>query len=82
MDKNRKLNIEILGVDYRELDTPEGRDFQPGHGIECAWMLLVEALRLDDSELRDTALTMLKWHIVKGCPGTIPYSFRSQRLSA
>ena len=66
MDKNRKLNIEILGADNRELDTPEGRDFQPGHGIECAWMLLVEALRLENSELMDTALTMLKWHIVKG----------------
>ncbi|MBT4484605.1 MAG: hypothetical protein HOC71_13120 [Candidatus Latescibacteria bacterium] len=66
MDSTRKLNIEMLDQDYREVDFPGGRDYVPGHGIECAWILMLEARRKDDDRLMDTAMKILRWHIEKG----------------
>jgi N-acylglucosamine 2-epimerase len=66
MDPVRGLNIEKLNADYQVPDSPEDRDYQPGHGIECSWMLMLEGLRREDKTLLEKAFTMLKWHIDKG----------------
>jgi len=66
MDENRKLNIEMLDPDYKEVDFPQGRDYVPGHGIECAWILMLEAQRKNDGDLMETAHTILRWHLEKG----------------
>jgi N-acylglucosamine 2-epimerase len=66
MDETRKLNIEVLNWDFTIPDDPQGRDYVPGHGIECAWILMVEAQRKKDKKLMDSALKILRWHIEKG----------------
>jgi len=66
MDRERELNIETLGPDWKEVDFPQGRDYVPGHGVECAWILMLEAKRRNDDSLMADALKILKWHIEKG----------------
>ena len=66
MDRIRKLNIEMLDPDYAIVDFPQGRDYVPGHGIECAWILMLEARRTGDDSLMEDALTIIRWHLVKG----------------
>jgi N-acylglucosamine 2-epimerase len=62
MDYKRKLNIEFFEHDYSLSHEPKWRDFVPGHGIECAWILMIEAIRKNDGELMKNSLTILKWH--------------------
>ena len=66
MDRQRQLNIEMLGPDWKEVDFPQGRDYVPGHGVECAWILMLESKRKNDGALMDKALTILRWHLEKG----------------
>lgn len=66
MDTRRGLNIETLGPDWKEVENPQGRDYVPGHGVECAWILMLEAKRRGDDALMATALTILRQHIEKG----------------
>jgi N-acylglucosamine 2-epimerase len=66
MDTTRKLNIEMLDHDFNEAEFPEGRDYVPGHGIECAWILMLEARRKQDDELLKIATEILRWHLEKG----------------
>ena len=63
MDEARKINIEMLTPDLKVTDFAEGRDYVPGHGVECAWLLMHEALRREDDNLIDTALKILRWHL-------------------
>ncbi len=65
-DKQRKLNIEMLDPDWKEVDFAQGRDFVPGHGVECAWILMLEAKRRRDDGLMADALEILRWHIEGG----------------
>jgi len=65
MDEKREINIETLGPDWREVDFLQGRDYVPGHGIECAWVLMLEAQRKGDDKLMETALKILRWHLEK-----------------
>jgi N-acylglucosamine 2-epimerase len=41
------------------LDLPEGRMVNPGHAIECAWMLLEIALKRSDKSLQQTAYDII-----------------------
>jgi len=66
MDEKRRLNIEMLDPEWKETDFPEGRDYVPGHGIECAWILMLEAKRRESDDLLEKALRILRWHIEKG----------------
>jgi len=66
MDEKRRLNIEMLDPEWNETDFPEGRDYVPGHGIECAWILMLEAKRRGNDDLMEKALEILRWHIEKG----------------
>ena len=56
MDSVRKLNIEFFEHDYSISQEPKWRDFVPGHGIECAWILMIEALRKNDNALLKNSL--------------------------
>ncbi len=66
MDRERRLNIETLGPDWKEVEYPQGRDYVPGHGVECAWILMLEAKRRGDDSLMNDAMTILRWHLEKG----------------
>lgn len=66
MDYGRGINVEMLDPDWQVTDFPQGRDYVPGHGVECAWILMHEAMRKKDEALWDNAFTVLRWHIEKG----------------
>ena len=66
MDPVRRLNVEMLDPDDAPADFPQGRDYVPGHGVECAWILMLEARRKNDEELLRKALTILRWHLEVG----------------
>ena len=66
MDPVRKINIEMLDPNDEPADFPQGRDYVPGHGVECAWILMFEARRVRDEALMRKALTILRWHLEKG----------------
>ena len=66
MDPTRKLNVEMLDPDDGPADFAQGRDYVPGHGVECAWILMLEARRKNDDELLRKALTILRWHLEVG----------------
>ncbi len=66
LDRDRKIIIEILDKDFKVVDFPEGRDYLPGDGIEAGWIFMAEALRRKDEELKETALTILDWHLDAG----------------
>jgi N-acylglucosamine 2-epimerase len=48
------------------LDLPEGRMVNPGHAIECAWMLLEIAEHRDDEALRQTAYDIILASLERG----------------
>jgi hypothetical protein len=48
------------------LDLPEGRMVNPGHAIECAWMLLEIAARRNDDALRQTAYDIILASLERG----------------
>ena len=63
MDKKRKLIYEMLDSQFNPIDSPEGKDYMPGHNIECAWIFMIEAQRKSDNELMKTAMNILRWTI-------------------
>jgi len=65
-DTTRHLNIEMLGPDWKEVVFAQGRDYVPGHGVECAWILMLEAKRRGDDKLMTDALEILRWHLETG----------------
>lgn len=65
-DLRRGINIEMLDPEWKECDFPQGRDYVPGHGVECAWILMLEAKRKNDGALMEQALAILRNHIERG----------------
>ncbi|NJN17929.1 MAG: N-acylglucosamine 2-epimerase [Oscillochloris sp.] len=56
-DAARRIFVENIGLDGRDLSAlPEGRMFNPGHSIECAWIMLQMLDRVPDRELSHMAL--------------------------
>ncbi len=48
------------------LDLPEGRMVNPGHAIECAWMLLEIAISRNDRALQETAYDIILSSLRRG----------------
>lgn len=62
MHPEHKALLEMVGSKGEFIDTMAGRLINPGHCIETAWFLLEEAkYRNNDTELINTALTILDW---------------------
>ena len=62
----RKVVLEFLTRDYKELPAPAGTFVMPGHAIECMWFVMQIAARRGNRELiRRTAEVML-WHLELG----------------
>jgi N-acylglucosamine 2-epimerase len=59
--------LENTAMDGRPmLDLPEGRMVNPGHAIECAWMLLEIAESRNDDALRQTAYDIILASLKRG----------------
>lgn len=57
---------EFVAPDGSSLDTPEGRLLNPGHAIEAGWFLQHWAQRLQQQELSELALNMVRWSFARG----------------
>ncbi len=65
-DRQRKVNLELLGPGGELPEEAGARDFYPSHGIECARALLAESSRRNDKPLLADALEILRWHLEGG----------------
>jgi N-acylglucosamine 2-epimerase len=62
----RKLLLEFLTRDYRELPGPEGTFVNPGHAIESMWFVMHWARRRGDSQTIRPAAEVIRWHLEAG----------------
>ena len=62
----RKILLEFLSADYRELPPNEGTYVMPGHAIESMWFNLHCARRRNDSEAIRRAAEVIRWHVEAG----------------
>lgn len=58
--------LEVVSDDGSVVDHLEGRQLNPGHALEGAWFLMVEAGRQGDATLLQTGLDMLEWSWSRG----------------
>lgn len=58
--------LEVVSPDGEVVDHLEGRQLNPGHALEGAWFLMVEADRQGDASLLKTGLEMLEWSWRRG----------------
>lgn len=57
---------EFVAPDGSAIDTPEGRLLNPGHAIEAGWFLQHWAQRLQQPELSQLAVNMVRWSFERG----------------
>lgn len=73
--------LETVGPSGEIIDHFDGRLLNPGHAIECAWFILQEGQRRNESRYVQLGLTMLDWMWQRGwdaeCGGL--YYFRDLR---
>ncbi|MDQ2898823.1 MAG: AGE family epimerase/isomerase [Acidobacteriota bacterium] len=63
----RKLLLEFLDADYRELSPTEGTFVMPGRAIEFMWFSLHCARRRNDAAAIRRAAETIRWHLEAGC---------------
>jgi len=59
VDKEKNIMYNNAGIDGSHPDSFEGRCINPGHGIECVWMIATAALKLDLKE-KDEIIRRMK----------------------
>jgi N-acylglucosamine 2-epimerase len=59
----RKVLLEFLTRDYRELPPPAGTFVMPGHAIESMWFVLHVARHGGDRDLIQRAAEVIRWHL-------------------
>ncbi len=62
----KKVLLEFLTTDYRDLPPPAGTFVMPGHAIESMWFVLHVARRRDDQALIRRAAEVIRWHLELG----------------
>ncbi|MHB8655652.1 MAG: AGE family epimerase/isomerase [Terriglobia bacterium] len=63
---HRKLLLEFLTDDYKELPPPAGTFVMPGHAIESMWFMLHRARQRGDQALMCQAAEVIRWHLEAG----------------
>lgn len=63
---DRQAVMETVGPNGEIIDHFDGRQLNPGHAIECAWFILEEGKRRDESRYVRLGLTMLDWMWQRG----------------
>ncbi|HWF67907.1 MAG TPA: AGE family epimerase/isomerase [Acidobacteriaceae bacterium] len=63
---DRKVLLEFLTTDYREVPPPAGTFVMPGHAIESMWFVLHVARRRGDRDLIRRASEVIRWHLELG----------------
>lgn len=62
----RRLLLEHLDPNGKEVDSPPGRVVVPGHGIESMWFVLHQARRRKDPDLVRRAVEVIHWMLDLG----------------
>jgi N-acylglucosamine 2-epimerase len=63
---DKKVLLEFLTADYKELPSPAGTFVMPGHAIESMWFVLHVARRREDQSLIQRAADVIRWHLELG----------------
>jgi len=63
---DRRLLVEYLDRDWKELRPPEGTYVVPGHAIESMWFVMHVAHRLGKEDLVEQAAEVMQWHLEAG----------------
>ena len=61
-----KCVMETVGLDGELIDHFDGRLLNPGHAIEAAWFILLEAKHRNDESLVETGCQILDWMWERG----------------
>ena len=62
----RKVVLEFLTRDYKELPASAGTFVMPGHAIACMWFVMQIAARRGDREQIQRAAEVMLWHLKLG----------------
>jgi N-acylglucosamine 2-epimerase len=62
----RKVLLEFLARDYKDLPPPAGTFVMPGHAIESMWFVMHVARRRGDRGLIRRAAKVVRWHLEFG----------------
>lgn len=62
----RRVLLEFLTTDYREVPPPAGTFVMPGHAIESMWFVMHVARRRGDQDLIRRAAEVVRWHLELG----------------
>lgn len=63
---DRKVILEFLTRDYKNLPPPAGTFVMPGHAIESMWFVMHVARRRGDYDLIHRAAEVVRWHLELG----------------
>jgi N-acylglucosamine 2-epimerase len=63
---SRKVLLEFLTRDYKELPPPAGTFVMPGHAIESMWFVMHLARRRGDMDTIRRAAEAMRWHLERG----------------
>ena len=63
---DRQLVFENVSPTGEFINSIEGRLLNPGHAIEAGWFLQHWAQKLENKELSQTAINMVRWSLVSG----------------
>lgn len=66
MKPEQRALLENVGPHGEKMPGPKGRLLNPGHAIEAAWFMMVEAERSGDKEIMADALKILDWSMEWG----------------
>ncbi|MDD3336877.1 MAG: AGE family epimerase/isomerase [Eubacteriales bacterium] len=58
--------LETVGSKGERIDSPDGRLVNPGHSLETAWFLMVEAIYRRDTALMEKAMQITLWSLECG----------------
>lgn len=64
--EDEKALLETVGENGEMVDTPEGRLINPGHCMETAWFIMLEAIHRKDRELMEKAIDITMWSLERG----------------
>lgn len=58
--------LEFTALDGSIIDSPEGREINPGHSIETSWFILEEYQYTGNNEYLEKPLQMIDWAFARG----------------
>ncbi|MBT3320202.1 MAG: N-acylglucosamine 2-epimerase [Clostridia bacterium] len=64
--RDLKALLEMSAPDGSVIDTPSGREINPGHAIETSWFMMHEGMVQKDERIIKSACEILEWSFERG----------------